>query len=144
MKRGPGFFISPEGEVTLLETTHIRTITKNPELFGLSRSYIESKYMKHSEKTTIEGNAREEILRRVLRNGWIRLRRHTNRYWSVQTGTVTGEKKRLIQRWARKILAGIYGYTENDPYMLVKIEGLEDGIRQESTVEELATFKNAR
>lgn len=88
MTEGPGFFISPEGEVTLLKTTHIRAVIKSPEVFGLSRNYIESIYIKHGEKTAIEGKAREEILSRVLRNGWIRIRRHHNRYWSVQTGRV--------------------------------------------------------
>jgi len=138
MIRGPGFFISPKGETTLIETTHIRTVIKNPDLFGLSRDYIESGYTKLGEKTGLEGKARDEILRRVLRNRWMRLRRHTNRYWSVQTGTVTDEKKRFIQMWAREILTGRLGYTEHDPSMPVKIEGLEDGLRHESTVQELA------
>ena len=106
MTRGPGFFISPEGEITLIETTHIRTVIKNPEAFGLSRDYVESKYMKHGEKTGLERNARDEILRRVLRNGCIRLRRHPNRCWSVQTGTVTDIKRKFINQWARKILVG--------------------------------------
>ena len=54
------------------------------------------------------------------------------------------EKKRFIHQWAREILAGVYGYTENDPYMPVNIEGLEDGFNEESTVGELAIFGNAR
>ncbi len=128
----------------MLKTTHIRAVITSPEVFGLSRNYIESTYIKHGEKTGIEGNARDEILRIVLRNGWIRLRRHTNRYWAIQTGTVTDEKKRLIHRWAREILAGVYGYTEDDPYMPVKIEGLEDGFREESTVVELAKVEKSR
>ena len=138
MTRGPGFFISPKGEIIPVETSHIRTVIKNPGLFGLSRDYIESRYTKHGEKTGTEGKAREEILRRVLKHGWIRMRRHPNRYWSVQTGRVTDEKKRFIQRWAQEILNGESGYTENDPYMAVKIMGLEDGFNQEFAVEELA------
>lgn len=138
MTRGPGFFISPKGEIIPVDTSHIRTVIKNPEVFGLSREYIESKYTKLGEKTGLEGKARDEILRRVLRNGWMRLRRHTNRYWSVQTGTVTDEKKRFIQMWAREILTGSLGYTEHDPSMPAKIDGLEDGFRHESTVQGLA------
>ena len=128
----------------MLKTTHIRTVTKNPELFGLSRNYIESTYIKHGEKTAIEGKAREEILRRVLRNGWIRVRRHTNRYWSVQTSRVTDEKKRFIHQWAREILTGICGCTESDAHMPVQIEGLENGFREEATVGELAKFEKIR
>jgi hypothetical protein len=138
MTRGPGFFISPKGEIISVETSHIRTVIKNPDLFGLSRDYIKSKYTKHGEKIGLEGSARTEILRRVLQNGWIRLRRHHNRHWSVQTGTVTEENMGFIQRWAREILYGESGYTENDPYMPVKIMGLEDGFNQQFTVEELA------
>ena len=45
---------------------------------------------------------------------------------------------------ARKILAGVCGYTENDLYMPVKIEGLEDGFREEATVGELAKVEKSR
>jgi len=138
MTRGPGFFISPRGEIIPVETSHIRTVIKTPDLFGVSIGYIKSKYTKLGEKTGLEGKARDEILRGVLRNGWIRLRRHTNRYWSVQTGTVTEERIGFVRRWAREILTGICGYREDDPYMVVKMEGLEDGLVLESTVEELA------
>jgi hypothetical protein len=122
----------------MVGTTHLRTVMKDPEVFGVSKDYIESKYINRREKTGLEGRARDEILRRVLRNGWMRLRRHTNRYWSVQTGAVTEEKKGFIQMWAREILSGKGGYRETDPYMPVKIDGLEDGFRHESTVQELA------
>lgn len=138
MTRGPGFFISPKGEIIQIETTHIRTVRQDPELFGLSRPWIESTHKKHTEKSGLEGNAREEILRKVLKNGWVRLRRHTNRYWSVQTGTVTGETKSFIRRWAQEILRGTCSYREVDPYMLIKIEGLEDGFRQDSRVQDIA------
>ena len=138
MTRGPGFFISPRGEVIMVGTTHARTVMKDPEAFGLSRDSMGSRHMKHKRGGGFEGNPREEILRAALRNGWIRLRRHTNRYWSVQTGTVTVRKKKFIRRWAREILTGICGFRENDPYIVVRMEGLEDGFVLESTVEELA------
>lgn len=138
MTRGPGFFISPKGGIIPVETSHIRTVIKTPGLFGLSSDYIESRHTEHGEKNGTEGKAREEILRRVMQNGWIRLRRHPNRYWSVQTEMVTEENIGIIQRWAREILNGESGYTENDPYMPVKIIGLEDGFNQQFTVEELA------
>ena len=122
----------------MVGTTHARTVMKDPEAFGLSRDSMGSRHMKHKGKARLEGNPREKILRAALRNGWIRLRRHTNRYWSVQTGTVTEERIGFVRRWAREILTGICGYREDDPYMVVKMEGLEDGLVLESTVEELA------
>lgn len=137
MTIGPGFFISPKGQIILVENSHIRAVIKNPELFRLSKAYIKSMYKKHGEKIGIEGKAREEILRRVMGNGWIRLRRHPNRYWSVQTGMVTVESMGFIQRWAREILNGESGYTENDPYMPVKIMGLKEGFNQEFTISRL-------
>ena len=144
MTRGPGFFISPKGKITLVETAHIQAVIKNPALFGLSRNYVESEYVNHGERTGLEGKARKEILRRVLGNDWIRLRRHTNSHWSVQTSRVTDEEKRFIHRWAQEILTGICGYTEDDPYMPVKIEGLEDGFREKATVGELAKVEKSR
>jgi hypothetical protein len=138
MTRGPGFFISPRGEVIMVGTTHARTVMKDPEAFGLSRDAMGFRHMKNRRGSGFEGNPRGEILRAALRNGWIRLRRHTNRYWSVQTGTVTEERIGFVRRWAREILTGIRGCREDDPYMVVRMEGLEDGFVLESTVGELA------
>ncbi len=138
MTRGPAFFISPKGEIIPIETTHIRTVRQDPELFGLSRPWIESTHKKHTEKSGLEGNAREEILRKVLKNGWIRLRRHTNRYWSVQTGKITKRTMTFLGRWAREILEGTCGYTEMDPYLPIRVEGLDDGFSQGFTAEVLA------
>ena len=56
----------------------------------------------------------------------------------LQPQQVTDEKKRFIHQWAREILAGTCGYKERDPYMPVRIQGLEDGFKEDSTVGELA------
>jgi len=138
MTQGPGFFISPEGDRIPIASSHIRTVADDPDRFGVTTHDIESTYRKHGEKPGLEGRARDEILRKVMSTGWIRIRRYTNRYWSVQTGTVTGKTKNLITRWARDMLAGTHGYKEPDPHMRVKITSLDNGSTYDTSIESLA------
>ena len=137
-----GFFISPEGKVIPVEK-HIKTVTQDPESFGLSTDYVDSVYERHRETRGLEGDAREKILREVMKRGWIRIRRYTNEYWSIQTGTMTDGKKGAIRQWAQQILDGQGEYEEEDPYMPVRIVGLEDGFRQKTTIQKLSgRFEN--
>lgn len=115
------FFISPRGEIFYAHN-HIDMIIKNPRKFGLTKEYIESIYDKYNERIGTEGRAREEIIKHLVNSGWIRIRRYTNRFWSVNVGKWSKRVKDLLWDWANKILKGVAGYKEDDPYMPVKID----------------------
>lgn len=70
-----GYWVDPYGTVIpLSEDRHIHEIMKNPEKFGLTTKEIETIYKKHKESIGIEGNAREEIMSNLIREGWGRVR----------------------------------------------------------------------
>lgn len=69
------WWISPEAEIVSVQTsTHISEIISFPEKFGLTREEIEETYQKHGERLGLEGKAREEIMQKVMSQGWIRAR----------------------------------------------------------------------
>lgn len=84
--------------------THIKTILDNPELFGLTLEAIQAKFEEFGEPINFEGKAREEIIKTVAQNGWIRIRHYTGRndYWSIQTDDTNKRQKALkaFVRWA--------------------------------------------
>ena len=132
-----GFFISPDGILVSLKGTHIVTVVTRPKVFGLTLEEIDAAYAKHKEPTYIEGVAREEVLRTVLKKGWIRLRRHRNR-WSIEADRLDEQTLLLSRSWAKQILRGLGGYVEKDRYFDVLLAGLSDMRREHVTVGELA------
>jgi hypothetical protein len=132
------FFLSPRGELLQSDAKHITSIIKNPSKFGLTKKEIDDIYQKHGEKIGTEGNAREEIIERLLKNGWIRIRRYPNKYWSVTIYRMARKLKDMLHDWANKMLTGVYGFMESDPYMPVKIVSPIVKYSKEITIKELA------
>lgn len=79
------FWVSPQGQFYAVpgRDLHIGMIIKQPELFGLTREKINQTYEKYGEKVNQEGDAREEIMVDLMKQGWIRIRKYRNHY-SVQ------------------------------------------------------------
>lgn len=121
------FFISPYGDIIEAKISHIDTVIQNPEKFGLTKEYIQQAYSKHNEKVGQEGKAREEILQKLMEEGWIRIRRY-NRFWSVNVNRITKKVKDYVYDWSKKILKGMFGFKERDKYMPVKIVPLHGNV----------------
>ncbi len=117
---GAAFFISRAGEIIRVPDNHTGVVIRDPEQFGLTLSEIEAAYMKRGERMGVEGAARREILLKVIKNGWIRVRRYRN-YWSITADALTDDAQELLQDWANKMLRGRHGFRETDRYMPVKI-----------------------
>ncbi len=117
---GVAFFISRAGEIIRVPDNHIGAAIRDPEHFGLTLGEIEAAYMKCGERMGIEGTARREILLKVIRKGWIRVRRYRN-YWSITADALTDDAQELLQDWAKNMLRGRHGFRETDMYMPVKI-----------------------
>ena len=134
------YFLSREGDVVEVRTSHIAAVIENPTLFGVTTAEILEAYDRHRERLGSEGKARAEILLSLVKRGWIRLRRYENRYWSI-TVVWSPEASRSLSRWAIQILGpGISGLREADPYMPVRINGNEmtHGSRDLLTIRKLA------
>jgi len=75
-------------------TTHIAFMIEKPELFNLTAKEINEIFAKYGEKLNIEGKAREELIRMVSKEGWIRIRHYQKpeNYWSIQCDDIMKRK----------------------------------------------------
>lgn len=103
------FFISPDNGFFDLSknnvSNHIGLIINNPEKLGVTTNYIQSVYEKYNEKTGTEGNAREEIILEIVKNGWIRGRHYLGRndYWSINVYEATKRNEAVIYHLAKLV-----------------------------------------
>ena len=82
-----------------VESTHISFVFDNPELFSIRKDELKSIYDKHNESLRFEGKARIVIIKKVTKQGWIRIRHYKrpNDYWSIQTDVYTKRKPQIDQ-----------------------------------------------
>ena len=135
MAQGKAFFISPQGAVLRVTTSHIAMVIEDPAMFKMKRSKIEEVFARHDEPLGHEGYAREVILTDLLRRRWIRIREH-QAYWSIQFSTLSPRTKSHIRKWARTALQrGIV----RDRYAEARLEGLADGFHLRIEVARVVT-----
>jgi len=97
------YWISPSGGIAEVDDRHIITIMLEPKSFGLTKAYIDKVHKKHGEQLGTEGNAREEILTKLMDKGWIRLRYISREdVWFIQLSEKSEiPYKGRIKKWAR-------------------------------------------
>lgn len=78
--------------------THIAFIINNPDMFGLTKEYIEDLYKQHNEHLGQEGQAREQLVREAVNSGWVRARHHVSRdnYWSFTVNDVQSKRRDIV------------------------------------------------
>lgn len=81
-----GFWVKGSKIYDITTGFHAGFIIDNPDLFGLSKEDIVSSYKKNKEKFGQEGKTREELIKMVAQDGWIRVRHYIKPrdYWSIQ------------------------------------------------------------
>jgi len=137
------FFISPEGEIITVQTSHIAEIIKDPAPFGLSKDEIYAEYRQCGEPVGIEGKAREKIIKVLIKGGWIRIRhypRDASKTWRINIDCMTPLIHKTLSGFADNILAGICGFREQDMEATVSINQ-SDGTEMKMTIAELQNFK---
>jgi len=118
---GIAYWISPKGEIIDIQQTHINTIILNPEKFGLDIGFIEYIYKHYKEKIGQEGRVREHLMILLFNQNWIRIRKYKN-FYSINAKRLAGRNKSYVHQWAKKILDGLHGFKEQDPYFEVRID----------------------
>jgi len=131
------FFISPGGELIWVNDKHILTVIREPQRFGLTRDEIQAVYRAYGEKPGQEGKASKEILLKLIKKGWIRIRRYPER-WKINSSILTPEIRARLSSWAVRILAGVHEFKELDKYMPVVIVGCD--FQEHLVVEKLAGY----
>ena len=98
------FFHSPEGHLIHVPLNHISTVIADPDGFGLTTEEIQAVYDIHGEKVGVEGEARKELLLKVITQGWIRIRRCPNQHCSVTANNLTLAVQERFREWVEKMI----------------------------------------
>lgn len=102
------YWISPKGNIMEVDSRHIHSIIAHPELFGMTRAQIMAAYRKRGEHLGQEGNAREDIMVRLIRKGWIRVRYVPQQYLvTAQLSRAyhkSGSHVPVLTSWAREMM----------------------------------------
>jgi hypothetical protein len=121
-----GYWVK-DNSVYAFDHTHIIFVIDNTELFGITDPEIKDCYKKHSEQLGTEGRAREEIIKRVSKDGWIRVRHYKKPdYWTVQFDEYQ-IRISIIEDFIQFALENL-GMTPYDPIVLT---GYFDGYKKE-------------
>ena len=122
MPRFAGYFVK-NGKIYDV-TRHIDSVTKEPEKFGLTKEHIDAVYKKHGEQKGREGKSREELIKEISKQGWIRVRHYLRPvdYWSIQCDNYKKRRKQ-IQNFIFDAMEKL-GMSEHDH---VSIIGYFDG-----------------
>jgi len=78
---------------------HIDLIIDDPAAFGETAASVAAEYRMHGEPLRHEGRARAAIMLRVVRRGFVRVRRKRN-HWSVELWEPSPETVGIIAAWA--------------------------------------------
>lgn len=144
---GYAYWITPKGKIISPESRHIISVVKYPKKFGETDKTIDDTFNKYGEQklSDIEGEAREEIMLRVIKRGYIRVRNNNTRnsqHWSIQLNKLTNKVNDILWEWANKI---IREKTSLGRYSSVIIHelGRNDKLTQ-TTLDKIASGKSIR
>jgi len=116
------YWISPEGDILIVNTSHIDMVFDKPELFGLSLQLLQSVYDIYNEQYRSEGKARDEILLMLFKQGWIRARRYLRPYrWSINVSSIDEKTLNNLKHFALSMMEK--GHSRHDEVMLDTDEG---------------------
>lgn len=124
IKRSIAFWISPQTIVHRVKSSHIEYVIDNIDLFNISYSEIRYLYNKHEEPWRCEGKAREEIIRKLISQGWIRVRRYKNAY-SVNVKHIDEPILKILSEFAHQLMTtgyeGMYEADQDMPLNIISI-----------------------
>ena len=114
------YWLLPDGTIHPVKTKHIIEIINCPELFGETLGTIKSIYEAYNEKMPHEGKARIEIMKRVMKRGYIRIRERRN-HWVIQLYKLSPKEHKFISQWVNCAWDNL-----NDKYADIKVNTLQN------------------
>jgi len=103
--KADAYWISPTGKVLPVKQKHITEIVTDPVAFGFSQEEIEEIHEKYGEPLGVEGKAREELMNRLLKLGWIRIRYVPRQdMYSIQCANFRKRQKDYLWYWANDVM----------------------------------------
>lgn len=132
------FWVSPQGKVRVVKSGnyHINDVIQNPDVFGWTKEEIDNLYDQHGEKIGQEGDARDNLMTSLLKDGWVRIRIRKNFYsiqvWDFNPNTFT----KLESFVSEAITDGINGQYAS-AYDEAKINALKSGRMKSLSFDEI-------
>ena len=114
------YWLLPDGTIYPVKTKHIIEIINCPELFGETLDTIKRMYDAYNEKMPHEGNARVEIMERVMKRGYIRIRERRN-HWVIQLYKLSPKEHKFISQWVNCVWDNLI-----DKYADIKVNTLHN------------------
>ena len=102
---GKGYWVKGTRRIEVAASTHLQAVLNEPDDFGVTHQFITACYQLSGEPFGMEGRAREEILRRAMKNGWLRVREHIDagdQYWTIEGCLIRQSMPSIVAfvRWA--------------------------------------------
>jgi len=124
LKNSIAFWIAPGGEIHRVPSCHIEYVIDHPNLFGMSEDRLRTIYEEHNEPWRCEGLAREKIIRQLISQGWIRVRRYSGEY-AVNVRAYDTTCKNILSSFVQQLTSeGFDGRYEEDQHMPLAIRVL--------------------
>lgn len=119
------YWITPRNRIIPVPCRHINVINENPALFGLTRGYVDKEFRKSREQNGVEGYARQVIMARVIKAGWIRLRYEPKDYsLTIQFSDTRDARRRARALRMAKVVLDQDRFQRN---ISIKLLGLAEG-----------------
>ena len=100
------YWISPECEIVTIDEHPIKTIVKQPELFGYKLDEMQIIYAKYADENEAEGEATKVAISDLLEKGWIYChRRNENGYWVAEVLRLDKRTRKNIQVWIQQLVS---------------------------------------
>jgi hypothetical protein len=102
---GRGYWISPAGTVIPVALNHITTICLRPSQFDRNEDALRSIFERYGEPWCFEGQAREQIIREVIYEGWIRVRHYPRRprRWTFNLSDLTPASLARVRAFCNRL-----------------------------------------
>jgi hypothetical protein len=123
------YWISPKGELHKPRDRHVASIIEDPVWFGETDASVKAVFDKYEEpvSTSVEGKAREELLLKMIKKGYARIRLNRtrrNQSYSIQVDRITKKLEDTLFVWANIESKDAYDkYADVNVYELGKGSG---------------------
>lgn len=131
------YWISPKGDILEPTGYHIGAVITNPKKFGETTQTIKDTFEKYGEPVskTSEGQSRNEIMERVMKRGFIRIRKHNikrSQKWVIELYDMSNRKANYLANWAKHM---IDNKLVDDTYADITITDLRNlkGVKKDLT-----------
>ncbi len=107
IEKADAYWINPRGKILALfnDDKHIHDIIKNPEAYNLTLEQIKLLYTNENEQLGGEGKAREKIIKSLISQGWIRIRKYSrDASWTINIHKLDKKTKDYLQNWAEQMI----------------------------------------